>query len=157
MLESYEYSNNDTACVKKEKVIKVQLQTAKNIGCLQTRMQLDAPREIEKFHFGPLQLSYCVLYAIIEKYEKLIKQDHIYKDDGMDKYRTDNAKFLRDLKLVRDSILHQRTDNFQKQERFVNDWSNEVFNKNMLDLLLVGLNTYEQYLQRLWKSIQLVL
>ena len=154
LLESYENSNNDTTRAKKEKGIKVQLQTANNLGGLQTRMLFEASREIEKFHLGPLQLSYCALYAIIEKYEKLVKQDQIYKDDGMDKYCTDNAKFLRDLKLVRNSILHQRIDNLQAQERFVNDWSNEAFNRNMLDLLFAGLNTYEQYLRKLHKSIK---
>ena len=64
----------------------VQVEAAKEIGGINTRMLLDAPREIEKYHFGPLQIALCLLYAIIEKYSELSKADQMFQDDAFDRY-----------------------------------------------------------------------
>ena len=46
--------------LQEETLTRLQVETAKEIGGFQTRMLLDAPREIAKYHFAPLQIALCV-------------------------------------------------------------------------------------------------
>ena len=54
-----------------ENITQVQVQAAKEIGGIKTRMLLDAPSELEKYHFGPLQVSLCLLSAMLDEYARL--------------------------------------------------------------------------------------
>ena len=135
-----------------ENIRSLQLQTAKEIGGVNTRMLLDAPEEIGKYHFGPLQIALCLLYAIIEKYRKLVKIYPAFQDNAIDKYCHENEQFVWLLKDVRDSILHQRHDNIEKQQKFVQEHSGDS-SKHCLDLLLEGEEIYRDYLRRLWHQL----
>ena len=50
-------------------LVRLQVETAQEIGGVRTRMLLDAPEEIEKYHWGPLQIALCLLAGVLAKYE----------------------------------------------------------------------------------------
>ena len=73
----------------------LQVRAAKEIGGVETRMLFDAPQEVMKYHFGPLQVSLCLLYAMIERYRQLAKSDPTLTDDALDQFCHDNHEFVR--------------------------------------------------------------
>lgn len=131
----------------------VQMAAAREIGGINVRMLLDAPQEIEKYHFGPLQIALCLLYAIIERYKELSKTCPSFRDDSVDKYCSENERFILHLKDLRDSVLHQRHDNLAKQMNALKEFDGEA-NKHILDLLLGGESIYRDYLRNLWRLLQ---
>lgn len=131
----------------------VQVEAAKEIGGINTRMLFDAPREIEKYHFGPLQIALCLLYAIIEKYRELSKANQMFQDDAFDRYCLENKQFVQQLSALRDSVLHQRYDNMDEQENFVK-WFDGDRNKHCGTVLIEGESIYQDYLRSLWRLLQ---
>ena len=133
--------------------VAVQMEAAREIGGINVRMLLDAPQEVEKYHFGPLQIALCLLYAVIERYKELSKAHSSFQDAGMDRYCSENEQFILHLKDLRDSVLHQRHDNLTKQMNALKEFDGEV-NKHILDLLLEGESAYRDYLRNLWHLLQ---
>ena len=127
----------------------VQIQAANKIGGINTRMLLDAPQEIQKYHFGPLQIALCLLDAVLEKYKKMAEFDPIFRDEAIDRFRHENEQFVRHLRGVRDSIVHQRHDNMAQQTKFV-----EANSPYMIGLLRKGESIYKDYLRRLWTLLK---
>ena len=132
---------------------RLQVQAAKEIGGIHTRILLDAPQEIEKFHWGPLQISLCLLYAVIERYKQLCKINPTFQDDALDKYCRENHQFVELLEALRDSILHQRYDNEGEQVKFVEKFTGDG-NRRLKTLLIEGESAYKDYLRRLWHLLQ---
>jgi len=131
----------------------LQVQTAKEIGGVNTRMLLDAPEEIQKYHFGPLQIALSLLFAIIEEYKRLSRTYPTFQNDTLDTYCRENHQFVETLKVLRDSILHQRYDNMDAQRRFVEEFSGDK-SKHLVTLLIEGERIYKDYLRRLWHLLQ---
>ena len=131
----------------------LQVEAAKEIGGIHTRTLLDAPQEIQKFHWGPLQIALCLLYAVIEKYKQLSKTNSMFQDDAIDRYCRENDQFVELLKALRDSILHQRHENVDEQSRFVERFTGDN-SKHLVTLLIEGENAYREYLRRLWHLLQ---
>lgn len=131
----------------------VQVQTAQEIGGIHTRMLLDAPEEILKFHWGPLQIALSLLFAIIEKYKKLSRTNPTFRDDAVDQYCCEHHAFVESLESLRDSILHPRHDNQNKQVKFVTRFTGDG-TRHMVTLLIEGERIYKNYLKRLWHLLQ---
>ena len=129
----------------------VQIRAAKEIGGINTRMLLDAPQEPQKYHFGPLQIALCLLGAILDNYEKMVKRNQIFQDDAIDQFRCENEPFVQHLEKVRDSILHQRYDNIDQQIKFVEEYTGSP---HMVRLLIEGESIYKDYLRRLWNLLK---
>lgn len=129
---------------EQESLIQLQVQTAKEIGGVNTRMLLDASLEIEKYHFGPLQVSLCLLYAILEEYTRLNGINSIFSDDDMDTYRGKNWQFLQSLEDLRHSLLHERYDNVEVQEQFMSSHIG-----NTVQLAIEGEQVLQRYLKLL--------
>jgi len=132
----------------------IQLQTAKEIGGVNTKMLLDAPLEIEKYHFAPVQIACCLLYAAIEKYRKLVKVNPIFRDQSIDKYCEENAEFVRVLKGLRDLLLHPFGDNWKQQDEFFEFLKQDGHTARHYQLLLKGTSFYRTYLERLKSRLQ---
>ena len=103
----------------RENITRVQVQAANDIGGVNTRMLLDASSEMEKYHFGPLQVSLCLLYAMFEEYSRLVGMHVVFSDVDLDSFRQRNHQILQSLEDVRDSLLHERYDNMGVQRQFV--------------------------------------
>ncbi len=131
-----------------ETFTQLQVQAAKEIGGINTRMLLDASQEIQKYHFGPLQIALSLLFAIIEKYRQLSKAHPVFRDDDFDQYCSENRQFVETLQSVRNSIIRQRYDNMDEQEKFVNEFSGDK-NEHLTTLLVKGESVYREYLGRL--------
>ena len=127
----------------------VQLKAAEERGGIKTRMLLDVPKEIEKYDHAPLQISYCLLYAMLEKYKYLIQNYLLFQDEKIDKYCQENQEYIRSLKNVRDSILHERFDNLNEQEKFL-----AQFKDSSLALLLEGQQLFDDLLMRIWSEVK---
>ena len=97
----------------------VRIATAKKIGGLRTGMRGDASEEIQKYHYGPLQIAYCLLYAMIEKHKKLVKVHPLFKDKHIDKYYASNEERIQLVKDLRHSLLHEYPDNVEDQKTFL--------------------------------------
>ena len=132
---------------EQEKFFQLQAQTAEEIGGVNARMLLDASLEIEKYHFGPLQIALSLLFAIIEKYRELTKEDPIFQDNVIDRFCGENHQFVWDLETLRNSILRQRYDNVDEQREFTKKYSEE--NNHLVSLLIEAENIYQDYLRRL--------
>ena len=130
----------------------LQVHAAKEIGGVNTRMLLDAPQEVLKHHFGPLQIALALLFAIIEKYRQLSKAHPVFRDDAVDQYCRDNYQFVEDLEALRNSIVRQRYDNMDEQEKFVKEFSGGKTD-HLVTLLIEGESVYRDYLKRLWRSL----
>ena len=137
----------------REEFTKLQVETAREIGGIRTRMVLDAPQEIEKYHWGPLQIALCLLAAVLAKYGALCGDDPWFQDDGIDDYRRRHAEFLDGLRNLRDSLLHQRHENMPTQKKFVREFAGEERNQ-VVERLLEGLSVYEDYVNRLDRSLR---
>ena len=112
-------------------------------------MLLDAPSEMEKYHFGPLQVSLCLLYAMLEEYARLIGINLIFSDDEMDAYRERNRQFVQSLKDLRHSILHERYDNIDVQKQFVSSYVGDS-----VRLAIEGAQVFQRYLKLLEGRLQ---
>ncbi|MXX52660.1 MAG: hypothetical protein F4Z35_01515 [Dehalococcoidia bacterium] len=132
-----------------ETFTQLQVQAAQEIGGINTRMFLDAPEEIQKYHFGPLQVALSLLFAIIEKYRQLCNSHPIFQDDVLDQYCHENHQFVETLKTLRNSIVRQRYDNVDEQEKFVKEFSGDK-SEHLVTLLIEGESVYRSYLSRLW-------
>ena len=126
----------------------VQAETAKEIGGIRTMMYLDAPQEIMKFHYGPLQVALCLLDAIIARYRQLSRDKPAFQDDELDAYCSEHADFLQTLKATRDSLLHERHDKVGDQEAFVKAFRTKGQDR-IVSSLIEGSTAYEAYLRRL--------
>lgn len=135
-----------------EELRTVQIETAREIGGIRTMMYLDAPHEIMKFHYGPLQVALCLLDAVIARYKKLSRDNPVFQDDQVDGYCNGHADFLRSLQAVRDSLLHERHENVSSQAAFVETFREESRDR-IVSSLLEGAATYEAYLRRLASSL----
>ena len=76
-------------------------------------MLLDASSEMEKYHFGPLQMSLCLLYAMLEEYSRLTGIDAVFSDDDLDAFRLRNDQILQSLEDLRHSLLHERYEQYR--------------------------------------------
>ena len=130
---------------------KLQVETAQEIGGLRTRMLLDASEEIEKYHWGPLQIALCLLAAILARYETLCRDDRSFQDEEIDAYGRQHANFVKGLHHLRDSLLHQRYDNMTMQVEFVKEFA-EGRRSRVIELLLEGRSVYEGYVRRMGRS-----
>ena len=92
---------------------------AREIGWVRARMLLDASEEIEKYHWGPLQIALCLLAGVLAKYEALCRDDRSFQDDGIDAYLGQHAGFVNGLRDLRHSLLHQRYDSMPTQVEFI--------------------------------------
>ena len=124
----------------------IEVATAERIGGLRTGMLLDAPEEIEKYYHGPLQIAYCLLYAMIEKHRKLVKVYSLFKDKRIDKYYASKKKYIKSLKHLRHSLLHERYDNVKNQEKFLSGFHDP--DTNHVEFLLEGQTIFEDMLMR---------
>ena len=131
----------------------MQVQAAKEIGGVEARMFLDAPQEIMKYHFGPLQVSLCLLYAMIERYRQLAQSNPTLHDESLDHFCHDNREFVESLEALRDSLLHQRHDNIDTQSSFVEAFTSGD-HRGIVPLLIEGASIYEQYFKRLHPFIR---
>ena len=132
---------------------KLQVETAQEIGGIRTKMLLDAPEEIEKYHWGPLQIALCLLAGVLARYETLRRDDRSFQDDGMDAYRRQHAGFVRGLHDLRDSLLHQRYENMPTQAEFVKKFAGGQ-RSEIVELLLEGRSVYEAYVRRIGRSLR---
>ena len=132
---------------------KLQVETAQEIGGIRTKMLLDAPEEIEKYHWGPLQIALCLLAGVLARCETLRRDDRSFQDDGMDAYRRQHAGFVRGLHDLRDSLLHQRYENMPTQAEFVKKFAGGQ-RSGIVELLLEGRSVYEAYVRRIGRSLR---
>ena len=135
-----------------EAFAQLQVEAAKEIGGVNTRMLLDAPQEVQKYHFGPLQIALSLLFAIIAKYRQLSGSHPVFRDDAIDDYCHENHQFVENLEALRNSIVRQRYNNIDEQKKFVEEFSGDK-NKHVVTLLIEGENVYKNYLRRLWHAL----
>ena len=135
-----------------EAFLEVQMDTAREIGGIRTMMYLDAPQEIMKFHYGPLQVALCLLDAMIARYKTLSRDKPAFQDAGLDTYCNERSDFLQSLRAVRDSLLHERHENIVDQMAFVTVFRAENQDR-IVSSLVEGAATYEAYLKRLASSL----
>ena len=127
-----------------DNINRVQVQVATDIGGINTRMLLDASSEIEKYHFGPLQVALCLLYAVLEEYSRLTKTTIVFCNGNMDTFLQRNDHVLQSLKGLRHSILHERYDNIDVQRQFVSPHVGDS-----IRLVIEGEQTFQSYLKLL--------
>ena len=132
---------------------RLQVETAQEIGGIRARMLLDAPEEIEKYHWGPLQIALCLLAGVLAEYEALYRDDRSFQDDGVDTYLGQHTGFVDGLRDLRDSLLHQRYDNMPTQVEFVNKFAGGQRGR-LVELLLEGCAVYENYVKRMGLSLR---
>ena len=128
----------------REDITRVQVQATNEIGGIRTRMLLDASSEIERYHFGPLQMSLCLLSAMLAEYSRLTGINAVFFDDDLDAFIHRNDHMLQSLELVRDSILHERYDNVDVQEHFVSSYV-----EDSVRLVIEGEQAFHHYLSAL--------
>ena len=132
---------------------RLQVETAQEIGGIRTRMHLDAPEEIEKYHWGPLQIALCLLAGVLAKYEALCRDDRSFQDDGIDAYLGQHAGFVNGLCDLRHSLLHQRYDSMPTQVEFIRKFAGGQRGR-LVELLLEGCTVYENYVKRMGLSLR---
>ena len=132
---------------------KLQVETAQEIGGIRARMLLDAPEEIEKYHWGPLQIALCLLAGVLAKYEALCKDDASFQDTGIDGYLGQHGEFVNGLRDLRDSLLHQCYENMPTQVEFVKKFAGGQHGR-MVELLMEGRTVYESYVKRMGLSLR---
>ena len=132
---------------------KLQVEAAQEIGGIRARMLLDAPEEIEKYHWGPLQIALCLLAGVLVKYEALCTDDQSFQDDGIDAYRRQHHGFVNGLRELRDALLHQRYENMPTQAEFVKKFAGGQ-RSGIVELLLEGRAIYEGYVRRMGRSLK---
>ena len=137
----------------REDLTKLQVEATKQIGGIRTRMLLDAPEEIEKYHWGPLQIALCLLAGVLAKYEALCRDDESFQDDGIDAYRRQHPRFVNGFHDLRDSLLHQRYENMPTQVEFVKKFAGGERSR-IVELLLEGRAVYEGYVRRMGRSLK---
>lgn len=134
-------------------LMSIQQQTAREIGGINTKMLLDAPQEIEKYHFGPLQIALSLFSVMVTKYKNVSRVHPTFQDDVLDTYCQDCRGFLAELKDVRNSILHNRYDNIDTQRQFVRAFTGGN-NEHLVTMLTKGVEAFDDYLRRLWHLLQ---
>ena len=131
----------------------LQVESAKEIGGIRTRMLLDASEEIDKYHWGPLQIALCLLAGVLARYSALCRDDQSFQDDAIDTYRRQHAGFVEGLHDLRNSLLHQRYENMPTQMEFVSRFAGGERNR-IIELLLEGRTVYEGYVRRMGRSLR---
>ena len=137
----------------REELTRLQVETAKEIGGIRTMMVLDAPEEIEKYHWGPFQIALCLLAVAFKRYEQLGRTDQWFQDDGFDAYRRQHQDFVNRLDDVRDSLLHQRYENLPTQGEFVDEFRRGQAG-DPVALLVEGVAAYEGYVRRMGLALR---
>ena len=132
---------------------KVQVEAAREIGGIRTRMLLDAPEEIEKYHWGPMQIALCLLAGVLARYEAVCRDDQSFRDAGIDAYLRQHPEFVNGLGNLRDSLLHQRYENMPTQAEFVENCAGGQHGR-IVELLLDGRSVYESYVRRMGLSLR---
>ena len=132
---------------------RLQVETAQEIGGVRARMLLDASEEIEKYHWGPLQIALCLLAGVLAKYEALCRNDRSFQDDGIDAYLGQHAGFVNGLRDLRHSLLHQRYDSMPTQVEFIRKFAGGQRGR-LVELLLEGCTVYENYVKRMGLSLR---
>ena len=132
---------------------KLQVETANEIGGIRARMLLDASEEIEKYHWGPLQIALCLLAGVLSKYEALCRRDGSFQDDGIDAYVGEHAGFVNGLHDLRHSLLHQRYENMATQVEFLKKFAGGQHGQ-MIELMSEGCVVYETYVKRMGLSLR---
>ena len=132
---------------------KLQVEAAQEIGVIRTKMILDAPGEIETYHWRPLQIALCLLAGILAKYETLRRDDRSFQDDEIDAYGRQHAGFVKGLHDLRDSLLHQRYEDMPTQAGFVAKFAGGQRSR-IVELLLEGRSVYEGYVRRMGRSLR---
>ena len=138
---------------EREHLTQLQVYTAKEIGGIKTRMLLDAPQEIEKHHFGPLQVALSHLLSVLERYQRISRRRPLFQDNALGEYCRTNHDFLHSLKPLRNSIVHQRADNLDVQKEFVEKFNGSE-ERHLVALLIDGTDLYEGYLRRLARRLR---
>ena len=133
----------------REDITRVQVQAANEIGGIKTRMLLDASSEIQKYHFGPLQMSLCLLYAMLEEFLRLAGMNTVFSNDGLDAFIQQNDKVLQSLEGLRHSILHERYDNIDVQKQFVSSHVGDP-----VRFAIEGEQVFQRYLKLLEERLQ---
>ena len=133
----------------RDNITHVQVQAANDIGGIRTRMLLDASSEMEKYHFGPLQMSLCLLYAMLEEYSRLTGIDAVFSDDDLDALRLRNYQILQSLEDLRHSLLHERYDNIDVQRQFVSSHVGDS-----VGLAIEGEQVFQRYLKLLKERLE---
>ena len=134
----------------REGFLRVQQETAKEIGGIGTTMLLDAPREIQSYHYAPLQVALSLLSNMIDFYQKSAALHPAnLRDEALDEYSRRRATFIADLGEARDSLLHERYDNINQQEDFVKTFTGDDSEHNMIDLLIEGADRFNAYFGKL--------
>ena len=128
-------------------------QVSQELGGVRTRMLFDAPREVMLYHFGPIQISLCLLYAVLEAYKRLIDIDPVFRFNEMDDFCRENDQFVSQLKELRNSVLHPRHEKACDQLRFLSAFSGED-GEHFAILLKEGAKIYKDYLLKLWSSFK---
>lgn len=134
-----------------DELLRLQLQTAQEIGGIRTLMLLDASREIMMYHFGPLQVALCLLHVALEYYGELAKSGPVFRSKPVDNFLGENSEFVERLKDLRNSVLHSNLDNMPKQKEFVSTYSGSS-HKHLVAVLVEGERTYREYVQGLCQS-----
>lgn len=139
--------------VDREEFLRLQIETAREIGGVRTRLLLDAPQEVEKYHFGPLQIALAMLSAMLKKYRRLARDHAELRNESLDEYCQKNRDFVNRLDALRDSIAHQRYDNVVQQESFTRMFDG-VRSAHFLTLLTEGANLLREYLERWSRELE---
>ena len=131
-----------------EDITKIQQETAMEIGGFETRMILDENLEIEKYHFAPLQIGLCLLYAAIENYGRMKNIDSIFSDQSFEEYWHRKEEFIQELKELRDAVLHGYPSNRESYYSFAQLHGDQQEDHSMT-LLFSGEAAYREYVNRL--------
>ena len=129
-------------------LLKVQQETAKEIGGIRTTMLLDAPREIQNYHWGPLQVALSIFSAMLDFYQQAAaRHPDVLRDQDLDAYCQRHAAFIAGLKQTRGSLLHERYDNTQRQTEFVMEFNGN--DQNIITTLIEGADRFDAYFREL--------
>ena len=133
----------------RDDITRVQVQAAKDIGGIKTRMLLDASIEMEKYHFGPLQMSLCLLNAMLDEYSRLTGINAVFADGDLETFLRRNDHMLQSLKGLRNSILYERYDTLDIQKQFVLSPAGDP-----VQLAIEGEQIFQRYLKLVRKWLQ---
>lgn len=101
----------------------------------------NAPLGAHKYHHAPLRVALALFHAMIVRYRELSRSDAAYRDAALDDFCHNHSALVNDLKSMRHSVLHERPDNLNTQEKFVMTYN--------LNALYEGADIYNDYVKRL--------
>ena len=71
-----------------------------------SRMALDTNREIDLFVWAPMQLFFCVAYALVDRYRRLKSEFPNLAFRDLDSFINDNPAGFKAIKKLRNWVLH---------------------------------------------------